>query len=361
MIRRRLLLTTDAVGGVWTYSLDLARALAAKADMVVFLAVLGPGPTAEQLDAAAAIPGVQLIVTDLPLDWTAHDAAAVRNAAQALADLARDCDAELVQLHAPALACADFGVPTVTVVHSCVATWWSAVREGPLLADLAWRRDLAAEGLRRSDLLIAPSRAFATAVAQTYGLRRTPHAVPNGRRSIAKEQTTIAPFVLTTGRLWDEGKNVRAFDAAAALSRLPFKAAGATTGPDGSVIGLHHAEELGQLADAALADLLAARPIFVSAARYEPFGLSVLEAAQAGCPLILSDLPTFRELWDGAALFADTPEEIAAAVARIAGGEAEALGDKARARGSRFTPDATAAAMLAHYQQLLAGERRAAA
>jgi hypothetical protein len=35
----------------------------------------------------------------------------------------------------------------------------------------------------------------------------------------------------------------------------------------------------------------------------EPFGLAVLEAAQAGCPLVLSDLPGFRELWDGAALF----------------------------------------------------------
>ena len=44
-------------------------------------------------------------------------------------------------------------------------------------------------------------------------------------------------------------------------------------------------------------------PIFVSAARYEPFGLAVLEAAQAGCALVLSDIPTFRELWDGAALF----------------------------------------------------------
>ena len=36
---------------------------------------------------------------------------------------------------------------------------------------------------------------------------------------------------------------------------------------------------------------------------YEPFGLAVLEAAQAGCALVLSDIPTFRELWDGAAMF----------------------------------------------------------
>jgi glycosyltransferase involved in cell wall biosynthesis len=46
-----------------------------------------------------------------------------------------------------------------------------------------------------------------------------------------------------------------------------------------------------------------AAAIFVSPARYEPFGLSVLEAAGAGCALVLSDIPTFRELWDGAAIF----------------------------------------------------------
>jgi glycosyltransferase involved in cell wall biosynthesis len=45
--------------------------------------------------------------------------------------------------------------------------------------------------------------------------------------------------------------------------------------------------------------------IFVSPAFYEPFGLSVLEAAAAGCALVLSDIPTFRELWREAALFFD--------------------------------------------------------
>jgi glycosyltransferase involved in cell wall biosynthesis len=51
--------------------------------------------------------------------------------------------------------------------------------------------------------------------------------------------------------------------------------------------------------------------IFVSPALYEPFGLSVLEAASAGCALVLSDIPTFRELWDGAALFVDPQDDVA--------------------------------------------------
>ena len=362
MTRRRLLLTTDAVGGVWTYSLDLARQLAAEADMVVLLAVLGPAPNAEQFDAAAAIPGLQLIETELPLDWTAGNSEDVRAAAETLARLAQATDVDLVQLHAPGLAAADYPVPVVSVVHSCVATWWAAVKSGPLPGDLAWRRDLNVEGLRRSDLLIAPSHAFAAAVQQAYGLKHPPHAVHNGREPLATAGIgEPGRSVLTTGRLWDEGKNVAAFDAAAALSDLPFRAAGSTLGPNGASIELRHAEPLGHVDEPTLAALLAERPIFVSPARYEPFGLSVLEAAQAGCPLVLSGIPTFRELWDGAALFADTPEEIAGAVSRLTDGEAVTFGELARNRAERFTPEAAARGMLSQYDRLLGVERRAAA
>jgi glycosyltransferase involved in cell wall biosynthesis len=59
--------------------------------------------------------------------------------------------------------------------------------------------------------------------------------------------------------------------------------------------------------------------IFVSLALYEPFGLAVLEAAAAGNALVLANIPTFRELWDGAALFVDPqdPEATAHAVNRL--------------------------------------------
>ena len=43
-----VLMTTDAVGGVWTYSLTLARALGARG-VGVTLAVVGPEPSAAQV------------------------------------------------------------------------------------------------------------------------------------------------------------------------------------------------------------------------------------------------------------------------------------------------------------------------
>lgn len=361
------MLSTDAVGGVWTYSLDLARALATAEDMVVLLAVLGPAPSAEQLTEAAAIPGLQLIETGLPLDWTADSERDVREAAAALAGLAEQAGAELVQLHTPALAPASYPAPIISVVHSCVGTWWSAVHgAGELPSDLRWRAALVREGLERSNAVVAPSASFAAAVQRTYGLSRMPMTVENGRASHPMQETrAAADFVLTAGRLWDAGKNVATFDRAAALSRLPFRAAGPLAGPDGSQARLSHAQPLGHLPSADLSAMLAEKPLFVSVALYEPFGLAVLEAAQAGCALVLADRPVFRELWDGAARFVDPVDEhaVAAAVDALIAfpAERDRLGRAAQQRAERFTPDRTASTMLDLYRGLIRQPERVAA
>jgi glycosyltransferase involved in cell wall biosynthesis len=361
----KLFLTTDAVGGVWTYSVELAAALAAEDDTAVTLTVLGPPASAEQVERATAIPGLRLVHAELPLDWTAESETKLRATAAALAGLAEQAEADLVQLHAPALACADFRAPVISVVHSCVATWWAAVRGTELPADFAWRTELAREGIARSDLVVAPTRAFAGAVQQVYALEQPPAAVHNGRSPLPAPSFPRSDCAFTAGRLWDESKNAAAFDRAAALAATPFRAAGPLAGPNGASTRLQHAEALGSLPEQRLAEEFAGQPIFVSAALYEPFGLSVLEAAQAGCALVLSDLPTFQELWSGAALFVDRRDDraIAAAVDRLAAqpGERERLGAAAQERAAHFTPEQTARTMLAHYRSLSEQQRRVAA
>ena len=51
--------------------------------------------------------------------------------------------------------------------------------------------------------------------------------------------------------------------------------------------------------------------IYALPARYEPFGLSALEAALCGCALVLGDRPSLREIWGDAALYVD-PADAAA-------------------------------------------------
>lgn len=352
MPRLRLLLTTDAVGGVWRYSIDLARGLAERG-LEPVLAVLGPGASPEQRREAEEIPGLRLVATGLPLDWTAPDQAALDGASQRLATLAGLLGVGAVHLHAPALlGDADWPVPVAVVAHSCLGTWWRAMRgDAPVPPDFAWRIAGTEAGLRRAATVIAPSRAHAEALRAVYGVREVT-VVHNGAAAPAPVSNERERAVLTAGRLWDEAKGAALLDRMAPRLSCPLRAAGPTQGPNGEAIVLHHVEQLGRLDAEAMRDAYARHSVFVSAAQYEPFGLSVLEAAQAGMRLVLLDRPGFRELWDGAALFASADDLLPALEAALAqpgdGGAAQ--------HAARYSVDAMVDGTLAAHRLL----RRAA-
>jgi glycosyltransferase involved in cell wall biosynthesis len=367
----RVFMTTDAVGGVWQYSLDLAQGLRAY-DTETTICVLGPKPQPDQLAAARRIPGVRLICLDLPLDWTASSPEVVLDAAATVVDAAADDGSSVVHLNSPALAAGPrFPAPVVAVCHSCMATWWQSVRKKPLSRQFRWHRDLVAQGLGKVDAIVAPSRAFALAVAEAYNLTTAPTVVYNGRRPCVRQPLPEGgisipeePFAFTAGRLWDEGKNLGTLDAAAARLSLPVFAAGPVKGPNRTSIKLNAIKQLGNLSDGHLAEWLAAKPIFVSTARYEPFGLAVLEAAEAGCPLVLSDIPTFRELWEGAAYFVPATDAaaVSAAIEELASDARQRTlyASAARRRARRYTAEVMAAKVRAIYGGLLSRKRLSA-
>jgi len=395
----KVLLTTDAVGGVWQYTMELAQALAARG-VECIVAVLGPAPSEDQRAALAATPApvalprkrepgatqdavrtagllrsqervapITLIETGLPLDWTCTDAAPVLAAGKAIAALARQHAVDLVHYNMPTLAAAAAPpVPSVAVAHGCVSTWWEAARGTPLGQDYRWHRALTADGLRAVDRVVAPSAAYAAIVERHYRLKRPALAIHNGRTlpPVVDRPDPLPDVALTVGRLWDGVKNAALLDRAAARLPIPFLAAGASRGPHGETIRLDHLRELGHLSGEQIAAHLSKRPIFVSAASFEPFGLAVLEAAQAGCALVLADIPTFRELWDGAASFVPLDGAWCEAIEALVldGATRAALGEAARIRAARYTPDATADQMLALYREVIASHppvRKAAA
>ena len=363
---RHILMTADAVGGVWQYATDLAAELGAAGDQVI-LALLGPPPTSVQREQAQAMAGVQLVETGLPLDWLSSGPQPVREAADAIARLAADEGADVVHLNMPSLAAGtDFGVPVVAVTHGCLATWWQAARREPLPEEFRWHRDLTRRGLLAADAVVAPSASYAATVQQAYDLPARPLTVHNGRRPLTLNQESGRKIrgALTVGRLWDEVKNARTLDAAARLLDGPFLAVGSLRGPHGEEVAPRHLRTLGQFESNELATLLALQPVFVSAATFEPFGLAVLEAAAAGCPLVLSDIPTFRELWDGAAVFLppNDPEGFAEAITSLLTDEPMARKMRAAAavRVRRYTSAATARKMERIYAELAAPAEAAA-
>jgi glycosyltransferase involved in cell wall biosynthesis len=89
---------------------------------------------------------------------------------------------------------------------------------------------------------------------------------------------------------------------------------------------------------------------------YEPFGLSVLEAAFGGCALVLSDIPTHREMWGGAAIFVAARDDAAFASALQDllddPDERQVLGQLARARAQLYTPERMARGMAEIYARV---------
>ncbi|WP_149536537.1 glycosyltransferase family 4 protein [Siccirubricoccus phaeus] len=358
-------MTADTVGGIWTYALNLAAGLAEQGVATVLL-LLGPPADAAQRAAAAAVPGLELRESNLPLDWLAETPEAVAAATRALADWVAREGVDLLHLNNPALAAGTrFGVPVVGLCHSCLATWWHSMRRGPMPADFAWRSRLLAAGYAASDMLVAPTAAFAAATAAAYALPRLPRVVHNGCAAPRAAAIAQAGFAFTAGRLWDEGKDVATLDRAAAQLGWPVLAAGSVAGPNGACVALQHLRLLGRLDAEAMAAVLAQGPVFVSAARYEPFGLAVLEAAQAGCALVLSDIPSFRELWDGAALFVPPGDGRAFATAigdLLQDRERRAASCAAsRERARRYGRGTMARDMLRIYAELLQAPAAAAA
>jgi len=341
---RKVFMSVDAVGGVWTYALELARGLAARR-IETDLAVLGPAPTGSQKHDAAEIRGVRLIRTNLPLDWTARTETELDEVAARLKELAVASGAELVHLNAPAHAgLTRWRFPLVVVAHSCVATWWLATHSAaPLPTDLGWRAQRTRSGIALSDAVIAPSHSFARQLAGVYHGDYAIHVVHNGRGLGAVPSAQARECTLTAGRLWDRAKNAGCIDQAAARLDFPVYAAGPTRGPNRQFAELRHLALLGNLCAEELESWYRRTAVFVSMSRYEPFGLSVLEAAQAGAALVLSDIETFRELWHGAAVFVppDDPSGLANAIDLLSRNEriCADLAFRARARSAKFSAE----------------------
>jgi glycosyltransferase involved in cell wall biosynthesis len=350
MMPGRVLLTTDAVGGVWRYSLAIAAGAAARGWHCT-LATMGPPPSASQRQDVAAIPRCTLLDTGLPLDWTAQNEAGMAAAAQTLHTFARNTGADTVHLHTPTLAAFSWTLPVVAVAHSCVGSWWHAVRDTPVPPDFHWRMALLREGLQAANAIIAPTQAFANALHGIYDPGRRIDVVHNGLDPATILPQPRQPRVLTAARLWDRGKNITVLDKAASGLGAPIDAAGPTAGPDGATFAATHLNLLGNLPPTRLHTEMARAAIFAAPSLYEPFGLAVLEAAQRGTPLVLADIPSFRELWTGAAIFVDPRDHQAWTDTLRSLLDAPAyratLGAQAKYRALRYTADAMVTATLA--------------
>jgi glycogen(starch) synthase len=353
---RRLLMTADTVGGVWTYALELASALK-EHGIEVALATMGARLSREQRKACNQLPNVDVFESNFKLEWMADPWTDVARAGDWLLRLEQDLRPDLIHLNNFVHGSLPWSSPTIVVGHSCVLSWWKAVKGEEAPESWTQYRTSVGNGIRAADLVIAPSHAMLEQLRRYYGPFPTGKVIYNARNAAFFRNLVKQEFILAAGRVWDEAKNIAMVNLVA--SQVPWKiyVAGEARPPTGPALPHGMVQPLGKLSSQVLSSWLGRAPIFVAPAHYEPFGLSVLEAGLSGCALVVGDIPSLREIWSDAAVFVSPhdPMELKMALDWLISDRLhrKQMAANAQCRAIQFNPKQLAHQYLAAYSEVL--------
>lgn len=346
-----VLMTTDTVGGAWPYAITLASALArrgVRTSLAVFTGGLGTSMRAQ----AWAVPGLQIFEGAFRLEWMRAPWEDVRRAGEWLLSLARVLRPDVIHLHGYTLGALGWPAPAIIAAHGCACSWWEAVHGTAAPPEWDRYRAEVRRGLLGATRVVAPSRAMLEALQRHHGLMLGARLVHDARvltpvRGLEKE-----PWVLAAGRVGDEARNIRVLETAAL--RVPIRVADAFDDAPGGTARETKLELVGRLGPEAMRVAMARAAIYAHPAVYEPWAHAPLEAALQGCALVLSDIPSHRELFDGAAVFVPPRDgEAWAAELRALRDDVprrRRLAQAARARAGSFRPERQAEEMLRVYE-----------
>lgn len=347
----RILITTDTVGGVWTFTQELAGQMLTRG-WSLHLVSLGRAPSGEQQrwfeETASQWSGQFSWATlQAPLEWMEGNERAWTEAAPALLSMARDFGADLLHSNQFCFGALPLNMPRIVTAHSDVLSWARACRPGPL-EDSPWLRrylQLVQEGLSRAHAVIAPTRWMADSLAHNFHLSNGPVVIPNGRTVRASPGVSRKLQAITAGRLWDEAKNVALL--AEVRSPIPvFVAGDVRNGPADKILLPQGVTFLGCLASEELLRIFRESAMYLCTSRYEPFGLAPLEAALCGCAVLANDIPSLREVWQDGALYFHDARSLAALLNQLCIAPEELIAAQRRslARARTFTGDKMATA-----------------
>lgn len=372
----KVLMTTDTLGGVWTYCMELCAALAPY-EVEIVLATMGRALSPEQRWQVDHLPHVTVHESTWRLCWMQDSAEDVEQAGKWLLALEQATQPDVIHLNDLAHGGLAWRAPVVLFAHSCVYTWWQGVR-GELPPEAEWRtyKQWVRQSVQRADLVAAPTQAMLDDFLRIYGPARmcsviyngrdfpelapelTPELAPRPDRALEPENSSASAelCIFAAGRLWDEAKNIAALSAIAKHLPCPVYAAGEQSDPNGGHTLPDNLHCLGFLNRDEMAQWLRRANVYVAPARYEPFGLAILEAARAGCALVLGDIPSLREVWGDAAVYVPSDNEEALLHTLndlIQHPEyCATLGDRARQRAARYTASRMAASTMQWYRYI---------
>jgi glycosyltransferase involved in cell wall biosynthesis len=302
----KILMTADGLGGVWNYALELARGLQPYG-CFVHLVVFGGKLSNVQRVELSLCENVCCTESDLRLEWMDDPWEDQQVAADLILEIANEVKPDVIHFNGYALASrADWRIPVIIGAHSCVLSWWNAVKRQPAPSRFGHYRNEVAAGLAAADAVVAPTQALLSVIEEIYQVDFHGLVIRNGVDPKPFRACHKVGQIFSVGRVWDEAKNIALLDSIAPEVAWPILIAGEAASPISDCrSSFSHVRVLGKLSHWAVCEEMSRTAIYAAPAWYEPFGLAVLEAALSRCALILADIPTFRELWQDAAMLVE--------------------------------------------------------
>ena len=302
-------MTTDTVGGVWTFTRELSTELLKRGHSVAMVS-FGRLPSSEQSswasDLRAAHPhSFQFTASTAPLEWSQENARSWNEGAPVLRALSQQWRPDLLLSSQFCFGAADVDVPRVVVAHSDVLSWARACKL-IALSPTPWLegyKALVRGGLLKAAAVVAPTAAVLQELSLGFGLPSAGTVIPNGRSAgSSPDQPRRQLQAVSAGRLWDEAKGLDLLRTCElpvpvlVAGEAEFEGESLPLMPPGVRL-------LGPLAADPLHDVFRESAIYLCTSHYEPFGLAPLEAALCGCAIVARDLPSLREVWGDDALY----------------------------------------------------------
>ena len=354
---RRVLMTADTGGDVWSYARELSRALSRRG-VAVTLATMGEPLSALQWAEVRCVPGLTVEQSTWRLEGTEEGAwEDVGAAGEWLLELEARVRPDAVHLNGYGHGALPWAHRPLVVAHECPLSRWEAVKgESALEQDVRFRWEVT-RGLRSAGHVVAPTATMLESLSRHYGPLPSASVIPPARcHGDFPPGPVREPFILSTGRLWDEARNLEVLEMVAPRLDWPVLVAGDVRHPDGGEVRARNVRPLGKLSQGELAGYMGRASLFVLPARYAPFGVAALEAALAGCALVLADIPSLREVWEEAAVFVppDDTDMLARALRRLVAEPVlcNRMSTLARTRALQFSPERMGDAYLALYAAL---------
>jgi glycosyltransferase involved in cell wall biosynthesis len=301
------------MSGVWTYARELVTGLVTRGVQVTLVS-FGEIPLPEQTAWMDNLHGLDYRPTAFRLEWMQEAEQDLFDSSRFLAALVRELRPDLLHLNQFCYGDLPVDVPRVVMAHGDLITWTQSVQGcAPRPTRwLKWYRDTIVRGIVGADAVVAPSAWMLSTLRACYARPRRDAVIYHGRNPIFfNPYVSKEDSVLAVGRLIDAGKQVFLLtqhthpvsvcivgaEHTVPLPRIPIRA-DVKVSTEQSSVAIR-----GPQTDAQLRALYSRASIYAATARYEPLGMSPLEAAFSRCAIVANDIPSFREIWGDAALY----------------------------------------------------------